>query len=142
MTEPFKINTPGVVHEMIDGEVVIVNLDTGRYYSLDNSGAEIWEMLNDSHHFETVYKRIQLFHSDDDGTMRTKIETFLDQLKTEELIVPAADAPSPAENAVYPASGMLTPFVEPQLNTYTDMEELLLLDPIHEVSDEGWPAKE
>jgi hypothetical protein len=32
-------------------------------------------------------------------------------------------------------------FVEPALNKYTDMQELLLLDPVHEVSEAGWPSK-
>ena len=141
MNETFKINSPGVVHEMIDGEVVIVNLDTGRYYSLDSSGAEIWEMLNDSHHFDAIYARAQRQHSDDGDTMKADIAEFLQLLKTEELIVPAEGLPLPADDAVYPAAGLLTPFVKPQLNTYTDMEELLLLDPIHEVADEGWPAQ-
>ena len=28
---------------------------------------------------------------------------------------------------------------EPRLDKYTDMQELLLLDPIHEVDERGWP---
>jgi hypothetical protein len=31
------------------------------------------------------------------------------------------------------------PFVAPVLDKYTDMQELLLLDPIHEVDASGWP---
>ncbi len=142
MTEKFRINAPGVVHEMIDGEVVIVNLDSGRYYSLDASGAFIWDLLRDSHNFETVYSRVQLFHSDDNDSMKVEIEDFLGQLKTEELIVADDSIELPEGPQVYPSAGMLTPFTKPMLNTYTDMEELLLLDPIHEVSDEGWPAQE
>jgi hypothetical protein len=30
-------------------------------------------------------------------------------------------------------------WAEPVLDKYTDMQELLLLDPIHEVDDAGWP---
>jgi hypothetical protein len=36
-------------------------------------------------------------------------------------------------------SGRLS-FTHPQLQKYTDMQELLLLDPIHEVEESGWPA--
>ncbi len=32
------------------------------------------------------------------------------------------------------------PFRAPSLEKYTDMEALLLLDPIHEVGQTGWPA--
>ncbi|MEI6331186.1 MAG: hypothetical protein WCP16_18235 [Pseudanabaena sp. ELA645] len=38
----FKINTPNVVHELIDGEVIIVNLKKGDYYSLLSTSAKIW----------------------------------------------------------------------------------------------------
>jgi len=31
------------------------------------------------------------------------------------------------------------PFVKPILQKYTDMADLLLLDPIHEVGEQGWP---
>lgn len=41
LSEKFKINIPKVVHEMIEGEVVIVNLDGGDYYSLVTVGADI-----------------------------------------------------------------------------------------------------
>jgi hypothetical protein len=34
------------------------------------------------------------------------------------------------------------PFEPPILERFDDMQELLLLDPVHEVSDEeGWPAR-
>ncbi len=32
------------------------------------------------------------------------------------------------------------PYAPPALETYTDMQELLLLDPIHDVDETGWPA--
>ena len=32
-------------------------------------------------------------------------------------------------------------FTNPVLEKFTDMAELLLLDPIHEVDDSGWPNK-
>ena len=31
------------------------------------------------------------------------------------------------------------PFAAPVLHKYTDMEDLLLLDPIHDVDESGWP---
>ena len=44
----FRINKPHVINEIIDGEVVILNLDTGNYYSMDKSGADIWELIEDN----------------------------------------------------------------------------------------------
>jgi hypothetical protein len=38
-------------------------------------------------------------------------------------------------------NGELPRFEFPTLHKYTDMEDLLLLDPIHDVDDTGWPNK-
>ena len=38
----YRVNEPGVIHQSIDGETVIINLDSGAYYSLDAVGAVIW----------------------------------------------------------------------------------------------------
>jgi len=40
-----KINEPNVVHENIDGETVILNLDSGNYYSIVDVGADIWNYI-------------------------------------------------------------------------------------------------
>ena len=37
---PLRINTPTVVHEAIDGETIILNIDSGFYYSLVETGAQ------------------------------------------------------------------------------------------------------
>jgi len=41
----FSVKKPDVVHETIDGETVIVNLENGIYYSLRNSGVDMWNLL-------------------------------------------------------------------------------------------------
>ncbi len=40
-----KINVPQSVHETIDGEIVILDLDKGNYYSLVGIGADIWGFM-------------------------------------------------------------------------------------------------
>jgi hypothetical protein len=32
------------------------------------------------------------------------------------------------------------PFTDPVIEIYTDLQDLLLLDPIHDVDDRGWPV--
>lgn len=45
MPEIFRVDLPNIMHEMIDNEVVVVNLDNGTYYSFDGVGAQIWRLL-------------------------------------------------------------------------------------------------
>jgi hypothetical protein len=32
-------------------------------------------------------------------------------------------------------------FTSPELDVYSDMQEILLLDPVHDVNKEGWPIR-
>lgn len=41
-----RINTPNVVGEEFEGEVVAVNLESGTYFSLLGSAADIWRLLS------------------------------------------------------------------------------------------------
>ena len=45
MTARYRINSPPVIHQTLDGEVIVVNLDTGTYYSLVGTGAAIWDAV-------------------------------------------------------------------------------------------------
>jgi len=58
----------------------------------------------------------------------------------ESLLVPLASAPSPASTRK-PSLLADAPFVLPVLERYTDMQELLLIDPIHDVDETGWPRR-
>ena len=33
------------MHETMDGETILIHLETGAYYSLDGAGADTWELL-------------------------------------------------------------------------------------------------
>ena len=138
----YEINEPSIVSETIDGEVVIINLDQGSYYSLRGSAAEIWEGLQDGHGAGALRRRLEARFQGDTAEMEHAVSDFLSQLLKEEILRPgsndaaASDAPI---SAAAVAQEEKSPFQMPLLEKFTDMEHLLLLDPIHEVDDVGWP---
>lgn len=136
MTDLYRINSADIMHETIDGEVVIINLDHGLYYSLEGTGAWIWERLSEARSLDGLAAISAEHFEGDPGQMRASIESFLTRLGEEALICPAGP-----EEATAPAApaGAKMPWADPGLQKYTDMEQLLLLDPIHEVEDTGWP---
>ena len=139
MTQLYRVNSQDIMHETIDGEVVIVNLDSGAYYAFDGSGEYIWDRLSESGASqEQLVSALEPRFTASVPTIRAGVEHFLAQLLEEALIVPTQDAgaPAPADAAVDDR----VEFVAPQLNKYTDMEALLLADPIHEVESDGWPS--
>ena len=40
-----KVPENRVLAQIIDGEAIIINMETGCYYSLDSVGAEIWRCI-------------------------------------------------------------------------------------------------
>ena len=139
----FRVNTPQVVCEMIDGEVVIVHLEKGYYYSLLKTGADVWSRIERR---IDCYSLIQEMTQAYDGSaeeIATAIDEFLENLQREELII--ADSTMESVNIDNNTKEIAEitnkpRFEKPMLEKFTDMEDLLLLDPIHEVDVEaGWP---
>ena len=46
MSHIYRVDLPNIMHEMIEKEVVVVNLDNGTYYSFDGVGGQIWQLLS------------------------------------------------------------------------------------------------
>ena len=140
----YCVNQPTVISETIDGEAIIINLDTGAYYSLREAGAAIWNLLLQGPTFRQVIDQLSDWydHSSSDE-LACGLQSLLDELERENLILstPNGHVNQYLETALPP--DMPTEkrrFTPPALEKYTDMAELLLLDPIHEVDDAGWPA--
>ena len=56
-----------------------------------------------------------------------------------ENLVAAADNGTIAGSNAMEAGASARPYEPPQLEKYTDMQDLVLLDPVHEVDATGWP---
>lgn len=144
-SEIFKANAPKVVHETIDGEVVIVNLDKGDYYSLVKVGADIWEELIKGTSKSNIIQKIIQCYDGDRQNIENTVNDFIARLQQEELItLDGTEDPKNLNIDSAPSTTNDNPeklsFSPPTLEKYTDMEELLALDPIHEVNEVvGWP---
>ena len=133
------INVRDVVHETLDGEVVVVNLRNGRYYSLIDTACEIWTYLVNGLTPESILAELKDRYSDPSGDMGRKLSVFLDELTQEGLLERFSAAPF-CLDALSHSDSSLPLFRDPVLTKHLDMESLLLLDPIHDVAEQGWPA--
>ncbi|WP_017718243.1 PqqD family protein [Kamptonema formosum] len=143
-SERFRINSPKVVHEIIDGEVVIVHLVKGHYYSLVKTGAEIWSGIERGISRSELVEEMVRRYDGEPADIEKAVNNMIEQLQEEELIAVAqTEEPDSATVAAGAIEAKANPeklsFEPPKLDKYTDMEDLLLLDPIHEVDETGWP---
>lgn len=134
-----RINAENVVHETVDGEVIVIDLSSGAYFSLSGSGPAVWEMmLGTGATAAEVRAALGARYEAEPDAIETAVSDFLARLRENELIVAAeGDAAPTTANG---ANGAREPFAPPVFERYTDMKDYFLLDPIHEVSPEvGWP---
>lgn len=134
----YRINSENVMHETIDGEVVIINLDRGTYYSLDGVGACVWAYLEQGASVDGLVDRVATRYEGERDRMARSVGAFLERLHAEDLVA-TAQANGAGDGPVDPPGAERRAFLEPTLQKYTDMEQLLLVDPIHEVEESGWP---
>jgi len=135
----FRINNPKIVNETIDGEVVIINFESGNYYSSNTFGCEIWSLIEQQRSIEEIIKIVKNRYTSSELNLSETVQTFLAELEREQLIVPAnREESSSLELQEHPQKRAITS--PPQLHKFKDMQELLLLDPIHDVDTAGWPV--
>ena len=143
-TEPLIVDPSQVVHETIDGEVIIIQLDRANYYSLGGVGAEIWRLICAGLPPATIAERLEATYQSDNGRIAADLEELLARLREESLVQdapaqPAAASPGPSsdQDLSVAANGQ---YAAPKFEKYTDMQDFLLVDPIHDVAPEGWPT--
>ena len=139
--EHFRANTPQTIHEVIEGEVILVNLETGAYFSTDLAGAAVWQAILRGLSEEEIIAQLTAQFSGEAEEIHAGVQALIRELLSEGLIVPdaAVEASTATPTTTMPDSAKPR-FVAPMLHKYTEMADLLLLDPIHDVDDSGWPA--
>lgn len=138
-----RVNTPHVIHETIDGEVIVINLASGNYYSMKGAGADVWDVIQSEPgaNASAIAEAVALRYDRTSDAFEGAIAEFLEQLRDEELVVAEEGG---VVTSIAAANGTATgagakAFEAPLLEKYTDMQDLVLLDPVHEVDATGWP---
>ena len=79
---------------------------------------------------------VEAHYQADASVAAAAVQALVTALAAEDLVQPTGEA---AAQPAY-SNGQRAPFVAPVLQKHTDMQDLLLLDPIHEVDETGWPS--
>jgi len=119
-----------VVYDIIDDEAVVVHLGTGAYYSFRGLSLEAWSTLTTP---QTNDQVAAVLAPVTPGTGNVAAEQFLGYLTDEDLVDRDGAAAPPVTLTEEMTSALL-------IEKYTDVQELLTVDPVHDVDERGWPA--
>jgi len=139
----YGINEASVVYDVLEGEVVVVNLDSGSYYIMQGTASPIWQRLAAGARVDEIVDGLSVSYP---GTPRAELQAAVDdfraQVTAESLLVPAttraAAPPIPDGGVPAPATEA---FSTPVMYRYTDMQALIQMDPIREFDESGWPRR-
>lgn len=122
------VNKPSVSAEAFENEVVVVNLISGNYYSILHAGFDVWQMI------DRRFSKPEILDQFKDESQSSEIAAFIEQLQALGLV-----RETDSETGEHETYRLSMTYQRPVIEEYSDMQELLLLDPIHEVDETGWP---
>jgi hypothetical protein len=129
-----RIKQEGLIHDTVSGEAIVLNIETGTYYSLAGSAAEIWNLIGAKLSLAQISALIE-HHYSAALTAREDVEAFIATLLAEGLVFEDGDASGAPPEAFVGGSD----WRKPELAVFDDLQDLLTIDPIHDVDESGWP---
>ncbi len=128
MTVAYKIREADISHNRFDDEIIAVNLATGSYFSLHNTAAELWSLLERG---PATADSLSAAFADVPASASEEIGMFLTRLQDEGLLTTSTEDPVRLTSA----RAYATPVVE----EFDELRELLLADIVHDTDEAGWP---
>lgn len=131
----YRLNDTKMYADISDGIAIIINFETGVYFGLNGFGSSVYQNLTAGASAEAVAEALKALQGAP-ADSADKLCAFIKDLKDKEILVeaPASEAPVTIDAAAAEADGF-----EPGVQEFSDAQELLLADPIHEVKEEeGW----
>ncbi|MFC1575589.1 PqqD family protein [Gemmatimonadota bacterium] len=141
--ELFRINEPLIAAQVIEGEAVLINFETGSYYSARGIGAEIIDLMRAPRSMAEITGAITNGDPAQNQLLGARVSGFIGKLLDENLAVShdeGSEVQGGPESSLADENGQFCDPVDiPALDKFTDLEDLLLLDPIHDADVAGWP---
>jgi Coenzyme PQQ synthesis protein D (PqqD) len=133
----YVIDPTRVSHERLQDEVIIVNVATGSYFSGSGTAADLWTLIAAGAALDDMASTLAAAYGTDALSIRGDLEACLARL-LDRAVITAGEGPSAGDAASLPVL-QRSAWSPPVFDEYTDMWDLLQADPIHDVSETGWP---
>lgn len=137
----WEIRSESISLERLDGETILINFDSGEYFSFVGPAADVLWLVDSGIErsawagiLEVGFPGLSV-----DDEVNAGIDAFVGELQTAGIIrVVDGDGVSVGE---LPADYVRGEWTTPKVNANDDLADLLLIDPIHDADEEGWPEK-
>ena len=124
----YAVHATKIAAEVIDGEAILINVETGTYYNTEGIGGWAWERCVEEKSLEAM---VELGLRQFDVTAETiakDLRAFFLSLQEEDLLSASEVASATERTDGLRLEGRL-PYATPKLVIYRDLKDLLALDP-------------
>jgi hypothetical protein len=84
--EPIITISPNVLYKRLGEEVILINLETDRIFSLNQTGAKAWELIESTHNLDQVKKRLAEIYDVTPEILESELVQILDSFTAEGFI--------------------------------------------------------
>jgi hypothetical protein len=78
--------SPSVLTAEVDGEIVMMSIEQGRYFGLDDIGSDIWKRLEQPCSFATLVDRLAADYDADRATIAADVEALLGRMAAQDVV--------------------------------------------------------
>lgn len=136
-TRAFRLCDEDVSAERLNGDVIAVNLKTGAYFTLTGTAADVWTTFTSGAATSACLEALDKAYSL--TVPRDQVEELLAQCLDHGLITDVV--PTAPQALSLPNDHERLSWSRPVLEVFDDLQDLILLDPIHDTSALGWPNR-
>jgi hypothetical protein len=140
MPTHYRSNGPRFVDETIDGEALVMDMVKGSYYSCVGACGFAGTALPRGMTADDLTAMLVARYGITDVDAARDVDGFVTTLLGEEMLV-AVDPPTdaPPTRATLDALVPQPEYRALALERFNDLADLILLDPVHDVTEAGWP---
>lgn len=126
-----------ILRRQFEDELTVINMDSGAYYSIGGSALAMWDLLELGASPDELTAHLTAQFDVGVNTAEQDVRRIVSILLADSLILvyqgEGLGSSAPAEPR--------RPYEAPWVETFDDLQDLLLLDPVHDVSGGAWPGK-
>ena len=78
--------SPSVLTAEVDGEIVMMSIEQGRYYGLDDIGSDIWRRIEPPCSFAALIDKLVADYDADRATIVADVQTMLGRMVEQDVV--------------------------------------------------------
>jgi hypothetical protein len=130
-TSNLDLNPDAASFEDFGDEIVVIHNDSGVFYSLKGRAMAVWRALADGLDAAGLDAGLRPTSPEEADTVQRMLAEFESNGIVVPSVSPSCTVPDLAGSGLGPA----------RFESNSDFDDLIRLDPIHDVADSGWPHR-